>query len=85
MIRIILTEEQTNAIARSSEPIDLVDGSGRMLGRMTPMSRTTDPMLELSAEELAEIDRRMANAEKGNGVFYTTQEVLEHLESLETE
>lgn len=84
MIRIVLTDEQTQAIASASEPIDLVDASGRMLGRITPALPASVKAHELSAEELAEIKRRMANAEAGKGQFFTFQEVLEHLKSLET-
>lgn len=83
MIRIVLTEEQTKAITGVSEPIDLVDSSGRMLGRMTPTPPESDQALEMTPEDLAEVKRRMADAARDGGTFYTTQQVLDHLKSLE--
>ena len=79
MIRIVLTDEQSKAIAAASEPIDLVDGAGRMLGRVTKPTATASES-DLSAEELAEIKRRMASP--GPGI--TTKELLDRLQSGDT-
>lgn len=80
MIRIVLTDEQAEAIAAASEPIDLVDGSGRMLGRMTPPPR--HELTPEEAAEIAEIKRRMAC---DDGTRRTTAEVLERLRALAPE
>jgi len=85
MIQLTLSDEQAQLIAGETAPIDLVDSSGRMLGRIMPTLSAADQVPELSPEELAEIKRRMVDAKAGKGKFYTTQEVLEHLRSLETE
>ena len=77
MIRIVLTEEQTEAIMGASEPIDLVDSSGRMLGRMTRELPDSDQTLEMTSEELADLKRRMESP--GPGV--TTKELIERLQS----
>ena len=77
MIRIVLTEEQTEAITGVSEPIDLVDSSGRMLGRMTPTLPSTDETPDMTPEELAELKQRMLSP--GPGV--TTKQLLERLQS----
>ncbi len=77
MIRIVLTEEQTKAITGVSEPIDLVDSSGRMLGRIPPTPPESDQTLEMTPEDLADLKRRMESPGPGA----TTKELLERLQS----
>ncbi|MCG8451319.1 MAG: hypothetical protein MI725_17275 [Pirellulales bacterium] len=83
MIRIVLTDEQMEAIAGTSEPIDLVDSTGRMLGRVTPLPPAADDVPALSTEELADIKRRMAKAKAGKGNFSTWKEIKTRLEAQE--
>jgi len=83
MIRIVLTDEQTQVISHASEPIDLVDPSGRMLGRMMPATSATAEVPELSPEKLVEIKRRMAAAEEGKGTFSTWKEIKARLQMRE--
>jgi len=83
MIRIVLTDKQTKAISQASEPIDLVDPSGRMLGRMMPAAFAAEEASDLSPEELAEIKQRMVAAEKGNGTFSTWKEIKARLQTQE--
>jgi len=83
MIRIVLTDEQTQAISHASEPIDLVDPSGRMLGRMMPATSAASEAPELSPEELEKIKRRMADDVKGNGTFSTWEEIKSRLQTRE--
>ena len=77
MIRIVLNEEQTKAITGVSEPIDLVDSSGRMLGRMTPTPPESDQTLEMTPEELSDLKRRTESPGPGAA----TKELLERLQS----
>ena len=77
MIRIVLNDEQVAQLNDSAEPIELVDRFGR-----TVRSLKSAPKADSADAYLDEIQRRMKN---DDGVRYTTQEVLEHLHSLDAE
>ena len=68
---ITVDDEQAKIIAGSRETVEIRDRSGRRLGYITHGFTPT---------EIAEAERR-ANSE---GPWHTTQEVLEHLQSLES-
>jgi hypothetical protein len=78
MTRILADESLRNKLYNLSEPLEICDDAGRVLGRYLP---TIDPsryeVLEspISKEELL---RR----KKSKGKTYTTAEVLRHLEKL---
>ena len=78
MTRITVDEALRGKLHNLSEPVELCDESGRVLGRFSP---AFDPALyeglepQISKEEL---DRRRKN----KGKTYTTAEVLAHLEKL---
>jgi hypothetical protein len=57
-------------------PVQLVDENGSVLGSFSP-ARKND---ELTPDELAEVKRRMNAA----GPRYTTRQVLEYLDSIES-
>jgi hypothetical protein len=61
---------------KTTLPARLVDEQGNLLGSFSPVSHADD---ELTAEELAEIKRRLT----GDGPWFTTEQVLAHLDSLE--
>ena len=82
MIRIVLNDEQAEILSRAHEPIDVVDRSGRDLGKLVPapsaaeLAGNLDPIVAVALQ-------RMEDAKAGKGVFYTTGEVLDHLHSME--
>jgi len=78
MLQVTVSDEQARMISEASTPIVIVDTKGRALGQITPVDQETAVQPAISAEELAEIKRRMEMPGPG----YTTQEVLDHLQSL---
>jgi hypothetical protein len=71
MIRLILNDEQVQAVQQADDRVELCDARGTLLGYMSR---------PLSPELLKEIDRRL----KSDGPWRTTAQVLEHLKSLES-
>jgi hypothetical protein len=68
MREVVASDDLLQAIAESGGDIRFVNAQGVVLGRFEP---------ELTAEELAEIRRRLASPEPR----YTTDQVLERLNS----
>jgi len=84
MTHITVSAEIARAISQSTFPIVLVDPQGRTLGQMTKVDAS--PSVEATnaeEDEWAEAKRRMEQAKREGGKFYTTKEVLDHLKSLE--
>jgi hypothetical protein len=79
MIEITLSDDQARIISESAPPFVIVDSKGRRLGQITPIEPVTETQPAISAEEWAEIKRRMAMPGPG----FTTQQVLDHLSALE--
>jgi hypothetical protein len=70
MNRLVLSDEQARLLSLSKEVVEVVDQDGKHLGYVTT---------DFSAEEIAEAERRAGS----DGPWYTTDEVLKHLKSLE--
>ena len=80
MTRIVLDASVSSQLHNLGHPVELCDPSGRVLGRFIPaidMSEWEAVSPEVSEEEL---DRREQSTE-----WYTTEEVLAHLKSLENQ
>ena len=78
MTRIVLDASVSSQLDVLTLPAELCDPSGRVLGRFVPtvdMSEWEPVSPEISEEEL---DRREQSTE-----WYSTEEVLAHLKSLE--
>jgi hypothetical protein len=71
MIQIVLNDEQMEALRKAGEEVEIRDPNGGLLGYL---DRPFD-----DEEILAEADRRL----NSDGPWYTTEQVLEHLRSLE--
>jgi len=71
MTQIVLTDEQAAALIASQGKVRLCDSGGKTLALAEPI---------FSDEEIAEARRRAA----APGVWYTTEEVLAHLHSLDS-
>lgn len=71
MAHITLSEEQTQALTASLEPIEIRDAYGRVLAVVPPV---------WTREDIEEAKRRLADP---NTKWYTTEQVLAHLRSLE--
>lgn len=88
MVQITVSDDLARQITGASQPIVLVDSQGRRLGQI---SRTSAPTVSTEAhadsveDEWSEAKRQMEIFRREGGTFYTTQEVLSHLESLEKE
>mgnify|MGYP001293431903 CR=1 FL=1 len=83
MIRIVLSDEQADLLSRASEPVNVVDSSGRDLGKLVPAQPSAIESSPILDPDVAQALQRMEDARNGRGVFYTTREVLDHLQSLE--
>jgi hypothetical protein len=72
MIRIILDDNQAESLQSGRDRIELCDRSGKLLGyaACTP-----------NANDIGEAERRLAS----DGPWLSTQQVLDHLDSLEKE
>ena len=64
------------ALRKTTLPTRLVDELGNVLGSFSPVAAAHG---ELSAEELADMKRRLT----GPGPWYTTEQVLAHIDSLD--
>ena len=78
MTQIILDASVSSKLNDLTQPVELCDPSGRVLGRFVPLIDMTDwePLSPDVSEE--ELERRVRSNEKR----YTTAEVLAHLENL---
>jgi hypothetical protein len=74
MIKIVVDPILRNQLERLSEPAQLCDESGKLLGQFVPTP---------SADEFEEppISREELNRRKASTEWYTTEEVLKHLRS----
>jgi hypothetical protein len=71
MPHIVLSEEQAKVVASALQPVQVRDAKGTVLGVIPSI---------WTEEDIAEAKRRLAS----NGPWYTTEQVLAHLRSLET-
>lgn len=70
MIRIVLNDDQVKAVEDSSGTVELRDSRGRLVGYAARSS---------SSEDIAAAKARLCS----DGPWYTTAQVLGHLQSLE--
>jgi hypothetical protein len=70
MPEITLTAEQAQVVASALQPVVVRDDRGNMLGRIEPV---------WTEEDIAEAKKALAT----NQTWYTTEQVLAHLRSLE--
>jgi hypothetical protein len=80
MRELTVSQDQAEIISQAGEPLVVVDGFGRMLGHLTPAGAAQQVRPQLTADELAEIKRRMQSPAPG----LTTDQVLNYLASLES-
>jgi len=70
MIQVVVTPDQAKLLSEAQECVEVVDVHGKRLG--TVVRPPSDEDVRIAKERL-----------KGNAKRYTTQEVVEHLRSLE--
>jgi hypothetical protein len=80
MSKLTVDASLSQSLATLTQPVQLCDPSGRVLGRFEPIDdisewESVDPNDEITEEELR---RRISSTERR----YTTAEVLAHLEKL---
>ncbi len=80
MVQIVLNDEQAAILCGAGAIVPVVDRSGRDLGKLVPSQFCANEISERLDPDVALALRRMAEAKSG-GTFYTTEEVLEHLQS----
>jgi hypothetical protein len=78
MIQIILDASVASKLIQVIHPVELCDPSGRVLGRFVPLIDPSEWEALSPAISEEELDRRAQSTE-----WYTTEEVLAHLKSLE--
>ena len=72
MKHIVVDQQQAELIRGGGRSIQVLDAAGKIVGYITPAP---------SEEEIALVGARLA--EGPNGPLYTTQQVMEHLRSLD--
>ena len=78
MSQFILNANSIPQLATSTQPVELCDASGKVLGRFVPK-------IDLSEWEIVggePTEEELQRAEQSKGKRYTTAEVIAHLESL---
>ena len=80
MTTIAVPRSLAEALCQATEPIHLVDEQGKLLGSFAPATTTRDGAEELSAEELAELKRRVNSP----GPWYSTDEMIAYVRSRES-
>lgn len=88
MVQITVSDEFARQLADTPLPIVLVDSKGRPLGQITLLdsaSACAKPENTTADDDWAEGKRQMEIYQREGGTFYTTHEVLAHLESLRKE
>ncbi len=78
MSQFILDANSIHALTALTQPVDLCDPSGKVLGRFVP--RINSAEWEILGSEPSEDELR--KREQSQGKRYTTAEVISHLESL---
>lgn len=88
MVQITVSDDFARQLADTPLPIVLVDSTGRQLGQVTLLDSAADCAKSENTtadDEWAEAKRQMEIYQREGGTFYTTQEVLAHLELLRKE
>ena len=70
MTQIVLSDDQAQTVQAATGAVEIRDRRGKLLGYVAPPPNDA---------EIAEAKRRLAS----DGPWYTTQQVMEHLKSLE--
>ena len=70
MMRIVLSDDQANAVQAATDVVEIRDRRGSLLGYISPPPGDA---------EIAEAKRRL----ESNGPWHTTEQVMDHLKSLE--
>ena len=78
MTFLTITDEQARLIAEASTPIVVVDSRGREVGKLQPIDAASTGAAPLSAEDVAELKRRI----NAPGPGKSTKELLEHLQAI---
>jgi len=81
MVQIVLNDEQAEILSHACEPVIVVDRSGRTVGELAPLPHDSAKSGESLDLDVATALERMEQAKRGKGIFYTTTEVLDHLQS----
>lgn len=80
MSDLIISHEQAKLLASATVPVAIRDPDGNLLGYVSP-GNTQAKRHGFTPEEIAEARERADS----DGPWYTTDQVLEHLRSLERE
>jgi len=79
MTKIVLTPEQAAIIASATEPVRICCPDGSIAGWVSSTMHLPPKGAFFSPEEIAAAERESESP----GLWYTTQEVLDHLHSLD--
>lgn len=79
MNEIVLTAEQASIVASTEGSVAIRHPNGELLGWIEPLIRQTGAQCPFTNEEVAAAEMRADET----GVWHTTKEVLEHLQSLD--
>jgi hypothetical protein len=75
MIEITLSDAQSRVVAESSPPFLVVDSKGNAVGQITPVSSDMAKQPRISAEDWAEVKRRMQSP----GQYFTFEQIKQRL------
>ena len=80
MTDIVVNDEQARMILESKTPVVIRDRRGRQLGEVVRVSNGCGDASGPTPDKIAELEKRLDSA----GPWYTTEDVLAHLRSLES-
>jgi hypothetical protein len=80
MIDLVVNDEQARLIVETQAPVAVRDRRGRVLGRVVREPSEQTQSCAWSAAQIAELEQRLDS----DGRWYATQQVLDHLSSLES-
>lgn len=78
MTRVTADESLRSKLANFSIPVDICDENGKVLAHVVPSTTASEYLFDEPVFDEAELKRQEAS-----GVWYSTDQVLEHLRSLE--
>jgi hypothetical protein len=78
MTRVTVDDTLRSKLANFSVPVDICDDDGRVLAHVVPSASAGEYLFEEPVFDETELRRQEAA-----GTWYSTEEVLEHLQSLE--
>ncbi len=79
MLEILVDAEQAKLIAETETAVPVLDPNGKLIGHVVRVPKDKESPPPLTKEQIAEAEKRLGS----EGPWYTTEQVMNHLHSLE--